>query len=108
MPSQATLSTLIRQIKNRRLSKGISQSELGKLAGMPQSQIARIENGGGDVRLSTFLEIARALDYEPVLVPKRLLPAITEVIARASSDSRQKSSTITRLVGNEPEDPENE
>lgn len=87
--------TLVETIRIRRQVKGLSQAQLGKALSMPQSHLARIESGATDVRLSIFIEIARTLDLEPMLIPKYIVPAVEYVI-----DPRQ-SSRVRRLVGNE-------
>lgn len=96
---------IIRQLRNERQRKGLSQVELARRLGVPQSQINRIEHGGSDIRLSTLLEMAHALGLEPVLIPKPLLPAARHLLAR---ERAAEESTITgsprRLLGNEPEE----
>lgn len=94
----------VRTIRLQRNRKGISQAELGERLKMPQSQIARIEAGDRDVRLSTLTEIARALDLEPMLVPKRLIPAVRYMIEARE----QPTSRGPKLVGNDPEDIDDE
>lgn len=89
-----------RAIRLQRSRKGMSQAELGERLKMPQSQIARIEAGERDIRLSTLTEIARALDLEPMLVPKRLTPAVRYMIEAPE----QRTAGGPRLVGNDPED----
>jgi HTH-type transcriptional regulator/antitoxin HipB len=100
-----TVSDIIRQLRDQRERQKMSQVHLGQLLGVPQSQITRIERGGSDIRLSTLLEMAHALGLEPVLIPKRLLPAIRHLLAReqAGSDS-SATAPPRRLLGNEPED----
>ncbi len=95
---------LLNRIRLQRLQRGISQSELGQLVKMPQSHLARIERGSTDVRLSTVTEIARALDLEPMLIPKHLVPAVRYMI----ESPQQPSLAPPKLVGNEPEDIEDE
>lgn len=96
---------LVKAIQLQRQRKGMSQAQLGKLLRMPQSQIARIERGGSDARLSTILDIARALDLEPMLIPKHLTIAVRHMIAEKPEPS---SGTPPKLVGNEPEDLDND
>ena len=95
---------LTKTIQQQRRRKGISQAELGRLVGMPQSQIARIERGGADFRLSTLINVARALDLEPMLVPKHLSTAVGYMSAGKSSET----AALPKLVGNEPEELEDE
>ena len=94
------LPDLARAIRLQRNRKGISQVELGERLKMPQSQIARIEAGERDIRLSTLAQIARALDLEPMLVPKRLTPAVRYMI----DAPEQTTLGGPKLLGNDPED----
>ena len=77
---------IVRALKKAREKKGLSQRKLGKKAGVPQSHISKIENGEVDLRASSLITLARALDLELVLVPRRVLPAV-ESIARADAAS---------------------
>ena len=77
---------IVRTLKKSRERKGLSQRKLGKKAGVPQSHISKIENGKVDLRASSLIELARVLDLELVLVPRRVLPAV-ESIARADAAS---------------------
>lgn len=93
-------SPLLQTLRAQRHLQGLSQSELGALLKMPQSHIARIETGTADVRLSTLTQIARALDLEPMLIPKHLVPAVRNMI----DPQQQSQSDQPKLVGNAPED----
>lgn len=66
----------IEQLKVARKRQGLSQAELGRKVGLPQSYISKIESGSIDIRLSSLLEAARALELEPMLVPRKLVPAV--------------------------------
>lgn len=71
------MSTLLReQLRSIREALGVSQSALGARLGMPQSHVSAIESGKVDPRLSSFLEMARVLDQELILVPRKMLPAV--------------------------------
>jgi HTH-type transcriptional regulator/antitoxin HipB len=94
---------LAKTIRLQRRRRNMSQVQLGSLLKMPQSQIARIESGASDARVSTLVEIARALDLEPMLVPKHLVPAVSYMIQPAPAGSEQP-----KLVGNDPEELEDE
>ncbi len=80
-------------LRRAREAKGLSQRALAGLSGVPQSHISKIESGGVDLRLSSLVEIARALDLELVLVPRKGLSAVNSIIRstqpRARSASRQ-------------------
>jgi HTH-type transcriptional regulator / antitoxin HipB len=94
------------RIRKAREAKGLSQADLGRRIGQPQSSVSRIERGG-DLRVSTLLEMARVLDLEPMLIYKRLVPAVQALIGHAA-DRRSPSENVPPLVGGVPEDAEEE
>ena len=75
------IDEISRTIKAVRRAKGLSQLALAKTAGMPQSHISKIENAGVDLRLSSLTEIARALDLELTLVPRKTIPAVRSIVS---------------------------
>jgi transcriptional regulator with XRE-family HTH domain len=76
---------LIREIQGQRAKAALSQRALAARSGLTQSHISQIETGRLEPGLSSFIEMARALDLEVVLVPKKLLPAVQGVL-RPSAD----------------------
>jgi transcriptional regulator with XRE-family HTH domain len=96
------------QIREARASKGLTQSDLGSRIGQPQSAVSRIERGG-DLRVSTLLEMARVLEMEPVLIPKHLVPAVHALLGYASrGDAPASGQNSIPLVGGAPEDAEDD
>ncbi|MXY91707.1 MAG: helix-turn-helix transcriptional regulator [Gammaproteobacteria bacterium] len=77
------IDEISKTIKAVRQAKGLSQLALAKTAGMPQSHISRIENGGVNLRLTSLTEIARALDLELTLVPRKAIPAVRSIVSGA-------------------------
>jgi predicted transcriptional regulator len=71
---------IVQGLKKARKSKGLSQRALAKLAGVPQSHISKIESGTVDLRLSSLVEIARALDVEVTLVPRKAVSAVNSIV----------------------------
>ena len=57
-------------IRNSRKQKGLSQQELGKLAGLQQETISRIETGKSSTKLQTILVILAVLDLEFRVSPR--------------------------------------
>jgi HTH-type transcriptional regulator / antitoxin HipB len=100
-------SGLLRTLRFERRTRELTQKQLGDRLGMPQSQIARIERGRSDLRLSTLIDIARTLGLEPMLVPKQLVPTVHSLVAEKSGAAPASLQPL-RLVGNEPEDLDNE
>jgi transcriptional regulator with XRE-family HTH domain len=88
------------QLKAARRRKGLNQAELGVKVGLPQSHISRIESGSIDIRLSSLLELARALDLEPMLIPRKLVPAVQSLTQHKTTV--QPKSGEHRLVGHAP------
>lgn len=66
--------------KEARERKGLSQRELSALSGVHQYQISKFENGAVDLRLSSLIELARALDLELTLVPRKSVSAVNSII----------------------------
>ena len=94
-----TIEDISKALKTARKNKGISQRDLAKLVDVPQSHISKIENGAVDLRLSSLVEIARALDLELTLIPKKNLSAVNSIV-RHSQDGRvieRKPSTTKEL-----------
>ena len=93
---------ILQTLKQARERSGLSQRDLGARVGVPQSHLSKIEGGGTDLRLSSLVELARALDYELVLVPRKLLPAVEAIVGNASSalseDARQRTAVLNRAM----------
>ena len=75
-----TTEHIARTLKAARESKGLSQRALSKKAGVPQGHISKIENGAVDLRLSSLIALARALDLETTLVPRKTVPAVQSIV----------------------------
>ncbi len=76
-------------LKAARESKGLSQRALGAKAGVPQGHVSRIENGAVDLRLSSLVALARALDLELVLVPRKTVSAVRSIVRSSTQGSLQ-------------------
>ncbi|THD53300.1 helix-turn-helix transcriptional regulator [Phenylobacterium sp.] len=82
---------LAEELLRARTAKGWSQRELSAKANVPQAQISRIERGIVDLRLSTFLELARLLDLEVALVPRSAMTAVTAIIGEAEANAHLRT-----------------
>lgn len=116
-------SGLSEGLKQARESKGLSQRELGARIAVPQSHISKIESGTVDLKASSLIEFARALDLEVVLVPRSLVPAVEAMsrtpqkrqdqqldeaksvvrVRRALANLQKDARRIIRKVGQLPE-----
>lgn len=58
---------------------GLSQGELARRLAVSGANLSRIEHGA-DLRVSTLVDIARALQLEPMLVPKENVPSVRALL----------------------------
>ena len=84
-------------LKAAREAKGLSQRELSAKSGVPQGHISKIENGAVDLRVSSLVALARVLDLELVLAPRKAVPAIKSIL-RSSTQSTPSEADRTRLT----------
>ncbi len=63
-----------------RQQRGWSQVELGRRVGLPQVHISGIETGKVAPRFTTLLDLVRVLDFDLLLVPRPLVPAVQSLI----------------------------
>jgi transcriptional regulator with XRE-family HTH domain len=87
-------------LKNAREAKGLSQRALSELVGVPQSHISKIESGTVDVRVSSLVALARVLELELTLVPRKSVPAVDSIIRSTSGAPRQLSSATRKAWKN--------
>ena len=74
-----------------RKTKGLTQVALGKKMRLPQSHISKIEQGRTNLRVSTLLSIARLLDLELVLVPRKYSLVVRRIVQRELDDQQARS-----------------
>lgn len=71
---------ILRGLKEAREAKGLGQRDLGARIGMLQSHISKIESGRSDIRLSSQIGFARALDLDLRHVPRAAVPVLEGVV----------------------------
>jgi len=81
------MSKIIQSLKSVRQEKGLTQAELGKKLGLPQSHISKIEQELTNPQLSTLSDMARILDLELTLVPRAMLPAVRSLLTGEDTDA---------------------
>ena len=91
---------IIQVLKAARLGKHLTQRELSAQAGVPQAHLSKIESGKVDLRLSSVIELARTLDLEVLVVPRKSLAAVQAVI-RSGEGDRTVDVEGARLAGKE-------
>lgn len=78
------------KLRKARKDKKISQIELANLVNMPQSHISNIEKGKVNISVESLFEIARALELEPMLIPKRYVNAIKGFVLSKNNSVAQE------------------
>src|SRR5271154_3513295 len=71
--------TIGRLLAATRERLGLSQAELARRLGVSGANLSRIENGA-DLRVSTLIDVARALQLEPMLIPKQHVPLVRAIL----------------------------
>ena len=79
------IEDIAKTLKTVRERKGLSQRALSARSGVPQGHISRIENGAVDLRMSSLVALARALDLELTLVPRKAVSAVKLIVRRDRS-----------------------
>lgn len=87
-----------RRLQEARARKGLTQRALSERAGVPQAHISKIEQGRVDIRLSSLVELARALDLDVQLLPRQTLPAVEGVVRAVESNSDDATESRTRAT----------
>jgi transcriptional regulator with XRE-family HTH domain len=85
---------ILESLREARARKGLSQRELSARSGVPQSHISKIESGAVDLRVSSLIALARVLDLELFVAPKKSVPAIKSII-RNSQGSHEDSEQVS-------------
>ena len=88
-----SLEEIANALKQTREAKGLSQRALSAKAGLTQKHISKIENAEVDLRLSNLLELARALELEVMLVPRKAVPAAQGLVRTVEATERPPTDT---------------
>ncbi len=89
---------ILKSLKGARKAKGLSQRELSMKSGVPQSHISKIENGAVDLRVSSLVALARTLDLELELVPRKAVPAVQSIVRETiNADVMNKTKRVQAL-----------
>lgn len=73
------ISSLLEQLKNRRLALGLKQSDMMLRVGVSRQQYQRLESKGNP-RLDTLELLAKGLNSQLMLIPKEKLAAVRAVL----------------------------
>lgn len=79
------ISSLLEQLKHRRLALGLKQSDMMLRVGISRQQYQRLESKGNP-RLDTLELLAKGLNSQLMLIPKEKLAAVRAVLEREEAD----------------------
>jgi len=79
------MTSILQQLKRRRLALDLKQSDMMLRAGISRQQYQRLESKGNP-RLDTLELIAQALNSELMLIPKDKLGAVIAVLEQEASN----------------------
>jgi transcriptional regulator with XRE-family HTH domain len=90
------------ELRKAREDKQLSQRDLSAATGLPQAQISKIENGTVSPRLESLIQLARALELEIMLIPRKFVPAVQAITRGAEgeppgSDARRAGLELKKL-----------
>jgi len=77
-------------LKEARRKRGWTQAELGRHSGLPQMHISGIESGKIVPRFDTLLDLVRVLDYDLLMVPRSLVPALQALIREHGNPNQDR------------------
>jgi HTH-type transcriptional regulator / antitoxin HipB len=80
---------LLQRLVSLRQSRSLSQRQLAERLELPQSYLSNVENGKVDIRLSGFVQIARYLGFEVMLVPQSMVSVVEGVLEPRQNDPQQ-------------------
>lgn len=70
----------LNDIRKLRKAKGWTQKQLAEISGIHQGDISKIESGKANVEVSTLMSLIAALNADFVLVPKRIIGSVQEMV----------------------------
>ncbi|PKA45279.1 XRE family transcriptional regulator [Rhizobium sullae] len=81
-----TLLEIGRLLRRARLSSALTQEQVADLAGISRPRYRDIETGTAAARVTTLINIARALGLEMMLVPQAMIPAVQALLRPHDDD----------------------
>ena len=79
------MQAILANLQKTRRQRKISQQQLSQKLAIPQSYLSKIESGKVDTRLSNVTDLAHALGFELMLIPRHYVPAIQAILQGKST-----------------------
>ena len=77
---EEAIASIGQVLARRREQLQLTQADLAARMGASQAWITQVETGKREPRWSTLLEFARALEMEPIFVPRQRVPAVRSLL----------------------------
>ncbi|MDT6961187.1 MULTISPECIES: helix-turn-helix transcriptional regulator [unclassified Cupriavidus] len=96
------MPTLHTQLRALRKLRGVTLGDVGRTIGMAASNLSQAISGKQDVRGSTLVAIAAAMDAEWVLVPREHLDDVRQLLAgKTAGPDRAAPTSVDLLLGDQ-------
>lgn len=98
-----------RALRQAREKRGWSQRNLANRVGRTQKHVSDIESGKTVPRYDTLLELVRILDWDLMMVPRALVPAVQSMIRdhlQPDAGGEGEERSLYASNNDEPESPE--
>lgn len=96
-----SIQSLVAALKAARKAKKLSQRELAAKIDIPQSHLSKIEAGKVNLSLSNFVEMARTLDLEVMLIPGQNVRLIESILNAKGSPEVKPAYVADEFEGDE-------
>ena len=83
--SEALLE-LGRLLKAARVASKMTQAQVAEMAGLSRPRYRDIETGSAAARITTLINVARAVGLEMMLVPQAMVPAVKALLHAHDDD----------------------
>lgn len=95
------MNTLLNQIRERRTTLGLKQSDMLLRAGISRQQYQRMESKGNP-RLDTLNLVAQGLQAELMLIPKEKREAVLAILNATPQQQRQHQESYSTHITENP------
>ena len=73
-------------LRRARSTAGLTQEQVADLAGLSRPRYRDIETGAAAARVTTLMNVSRALGLEMMLVPQAMVPAVRALMRQHDDD----------------------
>lgn len=101
--SNTAIKPLVEKLLAARVARRLTQRDLSKKLHVAQPFISNLESGKHDIRLGNFLELARFLGFELMLIPTRLVPIVESILSNEEEGTSTSSKALWAVSDDDDE-----